>query len=122
MSQATEHPTTSRLITSRRSLIRAFGVTAAGAAVTVPIVTIASAEERLRHHMEGLERAFQDLFPTAAVAVRGNCRLRDRHGEPPDGERLQGTGRPGPTRLTRSLRRPELQARPPHPQRGWGVS
>ena len=62
------------LLTSRRNfLTRAFGVTVGGAAVTVPIVTVASAAERLEHHMRGVEAAFADLFPTAAVAVRGNC-------------------------------------------------
>jgi hypothetical protein len=47
---ATEQPITTRLITSRRNfLTRAFGGTVGGAAVTVPIITIASAEERLEH-------------------------------------------------------------------------
>jgi hypothetical protein len=62
------------LITSRRNfLTRAFGVTAAGAAITVPIVTVALAEEQLRHQVAGVEAAFADLFPGAAVHVQGNC-------------------------------------------------
>src|SRR4051812_13456439 len=59
MRQAAESGT---LITSRRNfLVRAFGVTAAGAAITVPIVTIPSARERVRHHLAGLEAAFSEL-------------------------------------------------------------
>ena len=59
---------------SRRALFTAAGAIIAGtAAAAVPLVTVASAEERLRHHMAGLEAAFRDLFPTAQVVVRGNC-------------------------------------------------
>ncbi len=59
---------------SRRALFTAGTATLAGTALAaVPLVTVASAEERLRHHMAGLEVAFRDLFPTAQVVVRGNC-------------------------------------------------
>jgi hypothetical protein len=62
------------LLTSRRNfLTRAFGVTVGGAAVTVPIVTVVSAEERLRHHMAGVEAAMGDLFPMCTIWARGNC-------------------------------------------------
>jgi len=62
------------LITPRRNfLVRALGFTAAGATLTVPVVTLASPEDRLMHHMKGAEQAFQDLFPTAHVDLRGNC-------------------------------------------------
>ena len=59
---------------SRRALFTAAGASIVGtAAAAVPLVTVASAEERLRHHMVGLEATFRDLFPTAQVVVRGNC-------------------------------------------------
>lgn len=62
------------LITPRRNfLIRALGFTASGATLAVPIVPLASPEERLAHHMKGAEQAFRDLFPTAHVNLRGNC-------------------------------------------------
>lgn len=62
------------MITHRRNfLVRALGFTAAGAAVAVPIVTVASAEERLMHHVAGVEAAMRDLFPGAHVERQGNC-------------------------------------------------
>lgn len=66
--------TESKLITHRRNfLVRALGFTAAGAAVSVPIVTVASADERLRHHLAGALAAMRDLYPTADVRLMGNC-------------------------------------------------
>lgn len=63
------------LITPRRNfLVRALGFTAAGAAVTVPIVTLADARERPRHHAKGLEQAFRDAYP--GVEIRVEHRLR----------------------------------------------
>src|SRR4051794_12658944 len=62
------------LITPRRNfLVRALGFTAAGAALAVPIVTVASAEERLEHHLRGAVDAYRDLFPGVPVIVRGNA-------------------------------------------------
>src|SRR5215212_9099943 len=60
---------------SRRALFTAGGATIAGTVLAaVPLVTVASAEERLRHHIAGLKAAFRDLFPTArVVVVCGNC-------------------------------------------------
>ena len=59
---------------SRRAVFTAAGATIAGTALAaVPVITVASAEERLRHHRAGLEATFRDLFPTAQVVVRGNC-------------------------------------------------
>ena len=50
------------LITPRRNfLVRALGFTAAGATLSVPIVTVDSAEARLRHHMAGVEAASRDI-------------------------------------------------------------
>jgi len=60
---------------SRRAVFTAAGATIAGTALAaVPLVTVASAEKRLRHHIAGLKAAFRDLFPTArVVVVCGNC-------------------------------------------------
>ncbi len=61
------------LVTSRRNfLVRAFGLTAAGATCAVPIITMASAQERIAHHLKGLEDAYRDLYPGVPVLVRGN--------------------------------------------------
>lgn len=71
----TDLPANSALIIPRRNfLVRALGFTAAGAAVTVPIVEVASAEQRFEHHVRGVEAAMRDLFPGADIGVRGNCR------------------------------------------------
>jgi hypothetical protein len=65
--------TQASLITPRRNfLIGALGFTAAGATLTVPIVTVDTAEKRLKHHLAGVEAAFRDLLPTVPAAVRGN--------------------------------------------------
>lgn len=62
------------LIVPRRNfLVRALGFTAAGASMAVPIVTVAAAEDRLAHHLKGVEAALRDLFPASTVQVRGNC-------------------------------------------------
>lgn len=62
------------LITPRRNfLVRALGITAAGATLTIPILTLASPEDRLMHHVKGAEQAFRDLFPTAHIHLRGSC-------------------------------------------------
>jgi hypothetical protein len=61
------------LVTSRRNfLVRAFGLTAAGATCAVPIITVASAQERIAHHLKGLEDAYRDLYPGVPVLARGN--------------------------------------------------
>lgn len=66
--------TETALITPRRNfLIRALGFTAAGAVLSVPIVTMHSAERRFEHHLKGLGDAMRDLFPTEHIDVRGNC-------------------------------------------------
>lgn len=67
-------PEAKLIIPRRNFLIRALGFTAAGAAVTVPVVTIVSAQDRFDHHLKGLEAAVRDLFPGSPVAVRGNFR------------------------------------------------
>jgi hypothetical protein len=52
------------LITSRRNfLIRASAITAAGATVVVPIITVEDARARANHHLEGLHKAIGDLYP-----------------------------------------------------------
>jgi hypothetical protein len=51
------------LITSRRNfLIRALGFTAAVAAVTVPIITVADLRDRCQFHAEALYRACQEYY------------------------------------------------------------
>lgn len=60
---------TGGLVTSRRNFFtRAFGLTIAGATVAVPVVALASPEDRIRHHAEGLEAAIRDAYPGAYVS------------------------------------------------------
>jgi hypothetical protein len=65
------------LITSRRNfLVGATAFTAAGGAVTVPIITVADARARVQHHMEELHKVLRDLYPNVTFFVRG--RLPDQ--------------------------------------------
>jgi hypothetical protein len=51
------------LITPRRNfLIRALAFTAAGATLSVPIVTVADAKSRIEHHAAGMKQALQDYY------------------------------------------------------------
>ena len=62
-----------QLVTSRRNfLVRAFGLTAAGATCTVPIITLADARARVEHHLKGLEQAFRDLYPGVPLKATYN--------------------------------------------------
>jgi hypothetical protein len=56
----------------RNFLIRALGFTAAGATMTLPIVTVADAKARVGYHAKELEKAFQDYYAGLAIDVRGN--------------------------------------------------
>jgi hypothetical protein len=47
----------------RNFLARAFGLTAAGATIGLPIVTVADARARAEHHVKELYKAIQDLYP-----------------------------------------------------------
>jgi hypothetical protein len=54
------------LITPRRGfLLKAFGLTVAGATASVPIVTLADAKSRLEHHKAGLTQAWADFYAGA---------------------------------------------------------
>lgn len=58
-------PKCASLVTDRRNfLVRALGFTAAGATLAVPVVAMETPEERIRHHMKGLEKAFADYYGT----------------------------------------------------------
>jgi hypothetical protein len=58
-----------QLITPRRNfLIRALGLTAAGATMSIPVVTLADARSRIDHHKKGL------------MAVVGLLRRGEMHG------------------------------------------
>jgi hypothetical protein len=61
------------LVTPRRNfLIRALGFTAAGASMSIPIVTVANAEARIDHHTKELEKAYRDHFAGLKVEVMCN--------------------------------------------------
>jgi hypothetical protein len=58
------------LITTRRNfLTRASAVTVAGATIAVPIVTLDDARARAQHHVEGLKKALNDLYPQSRIDV-----------------------------------------------------
>src|ERR1043166_3951729 len=53
-----------KVIMPRRNfLIRALGFTAAGATLSLPLVTVADAKSRIEHHVEGLKAALRDYYP-----------------------------------------------------------
>lgn len=57
------------LVTGRRNfLVRALGFTAAGATLAVPVLAVSTPEERIRHHLKGLEQAFADHYGVAVQA------------------------------------------------------
>jgi hypothetical protein len=61
------------LLTNRRNfLVRATAYTAAGGAVTVPIVTVADAKARAQHHFDALHEALRDLYPHLRFFIRGS--------------------------------------------------
>jgi hypothetical protein len=67
------------LITSRRNfLVRALGFTAAGAAVAVPIITVAGLRERCQFHAEALERACREYYAGLDVRLHGNWHSPDQ--------------------------------------------
>lgn len=58
------------LVTGRRNfLVRALGFTAAGAALSVPVLAVTSPQDRIQHHLKGLQEAFQDLYGRPAAAT-----------------------------------------------------
>lgn len=62
-----------QLITPRRNfLIRALGFTAAGATMSIPVVTLADAKTRIDHHKAGLMAAWSDYYAGAKCRVVGN--------------------------------------------------
>jgi hypothetical protein len=65
-----------QLITPRRNfLIRALGFTAAGATVSIPIITPANAKERIDLHAKQLEKAWGDYYAGLNVSMQGNDAL-----------------------------------------------
>ena|SRR5437764_6735234 len=71
------------IIPRRNFLIRALGFTAMGATVALPIVTVADARERAKHHFKELKKAVQDLYPTSHLEAR--LKLPDTEIEYPPG-------------------------------------
>jgi hypothetical protein len=62
-----------QLITPRRNfLIRALGFTAAGATMSIPVVTLADAKTRIDHHKTALMEAWSDYYAGAKCTVQGN--------------------------------------------------
>lgn len=56
------------LITPRRNfLVRALGFTAAGAAMSIPIVTVADTKSKIEHHAKALRAALADHYPDLSV-------------------------------------------------------
>jgi hypothetical protein len=55
------------LITKRNFFVRALGFTAAGASLSVPIITVADAEARMQHHIDGLRTAMADYYAGAKI-------------------------------------------------------
>jgi hypothetical protein len=58
------------IVPRRNFLIRAFGITAAGATMALPIVTAADARARAELHLKELHKALRDLYPSTTFTVR----------------------------------------------------
>lgn len=66
------------LIVPRRNFIlRALGFTAAGAALSVPIVAAETPADRIAYHRAELEKAFREYYAGAPVIVRSNDLTRE---------------------------------------------
>jgi hypothetical protein len=73
------------LITPRRNfLVRALGFTVAGAAMSVPIITVANAKARIDHHTAELEKAFRDYYAGMDVEVIPRLKSREKLIERPE--------------------------------------
>jgi hypothetical protein len=57
------------IATKRNFLIRALGFTAAGTALSVPIVTVADAKARMQHHIDGLQAAMAEYYGVQTVHI-----------------------------------------------------
>jgi len=69
---STEPKGTALILPRRNFLIRALGITAAGATVTIPIIAQEDALKRIEHHRNGLEFAMRDYYAGLKVEVCGN--------------------------------------------------
>jgi hypothetical protein len=47
-------------------------LTAAGATMALPIITVADAKDRIEHHIKGLEAAMRDYYPGLNVRAASN--------------------------------------------------
>lgn len=63
----------SLIVPRRNFLVRAFGLTAAGATMAVPVVAMESPVDRLNMHMRGAADAMRDMFPGFRIEIKGNC-------------------------------------------------
>lgn len=60
------------IVPRRNFLIRALGITVAGATVSIPIIMQDDALKRIEHHRNGLEAAMRDYYHGLKVEVCGN--------------------------------------------------
>ena len=60
------------ILPRRNFLVRALGITTAGATVGLPLVTVPSARARAQHHVEGLKMALEELYPQSRIEVGGH--------------------------------------------------
>lgn len=66
------------LIVPRRNFIlRALGFTAAGAALSVPVLAVETPADRIAYHRAELEKAFREYYAGVPVAVRSNDLTRE---------------------------------------------
>jgi hypothetical protein len=69
---STEAKGAALILPRRNFLVRALGLTVAGATVTIPIITQDDALKRIEHHRSGLEAAMRDYYAGLKVEVCGN--------------------------------------------------
>jgi len=65
------------LITHRRHFLRAFGLTAAGATLPIPLLLADTPEQRIKLQLAELTRALQQLYPETVLS--GSFRRRPPH-------------------------------------------
>ncbi|MDH7797487.1 MULTISPECIES: hypothetical protein [unclassified Beijerinckia] len=61
----------SLIVPRRNFLVRAFGLTAAGATMAVPVLAVETPVERLNMHLKGVKIAFEEMFPGRQFRIAG---------------------------------------------------
>jgi hypothetical protein len=75
--QAMRNDTPTLIVPRRGFIARALGFTAAGAALSVPVLAVETPADRIAYHRAELEKAFREYYASAPVIVRSNDLTRE---------------------------------------------